>query len=58
MDTKKKNSKPKKSQNSNLDPLRWGKTVRVSKEIVDLVEANGQYGETFSDVLKRLINRT
>jgi hypothetical protein len=53
MDTKKKKSTQAESQKS--DPHRWGKTVRVSNEIYNFISKNGEFGETFSDVLKRLL---
>lgn len=54
MDTKKKKSMQQQSQESS-DPHRWGRTVRISNEIYDFVCENGEFGETFSDVLKRLL---
>lgn len=53
MDTKKKKSAQKNSPESNKH--RWGKTVRVSNEIYDFISKSGAFGETFSDVLKRLL---
>ena len=32
------------------------KTVRLSAEIIDIVEKEGRFGETIDDVIKRLLN--
>ena len=55
MDIKKKKLIRKKSAKFD-GSHRWGKTVRVTNEIYDFIKANGSFGETFSDVLKRLLN--
>jgi hypothetical protein len=57
MDTQKKKLTQKKSLPSPKvkDPHRWGRTVRISNEIHDYVCQAGLFGETFSDVLKRLL---
>lgn len=53
MGTKKKKSTQPDSASS--DPYRWGKTVRVSNEIYEFIVKNGEFGESVSDVLKRLL---
>jgi len=35
-----------------------GKTIRITKEIEEFLKRKGKYGETASDVLKRLLKIT
>lgn len=54
MDTQKKKltetTSPKK-----IDYKRWGKTVRLSTEVYDHIIKNGQFNESFDDVVRRLL---
>ena len=52
LDSKKKNSKPKKSR---TDSKRWGTTVRVSWDTYRFITQHGQFQESFDQVLKRLL---
>ena len=53
--SKKKNSKAEASP-TKIDWSKWGKTVRVSWETYDSIIKHGKFGESFDDVLKRLLN--
>lgn len=55
MDTQKKKlteqTSPKK-----IDYKRWGRTVRLSTQVYDHIIKSGQFGESFDDVIRRLLS--
>jgi negative regulator of replication initiation len=51
-------NKPKQKRrpkDPNAAPSKWGTTVRISWETHDFIKQHGQFGESFDDVLKRLL---
>lgn len=56
MGTKKKNSQAQTSdQAEKVDFTRWGKTVRISNETYEYIQKHGLFGETFDDVIRKLL---
>jgi|DEB19_MinimDraft_3_1074340.scaffolds.fasta_scaffold559802_2 hypothetical protein len=56
MDTKTKTSPETTSKKKKTtDFSQYGKTVRISTKVYEYIVANGNFGETFDDVLKRLL---
>jgi hypothetical protein len=54
MDTPKKKS-PEQTSKPKIDFTKWGKTVRISQETYNFIRDNGEFGDTFDSVLKKLL---
>jgi SeqA protein N-terminal domain len=54
MDTKKKKSSEPTSKKK-VDFTIYGKCVRISNETYQYITEHGQFGETFNEVLRRLL---
>jgi len=54
MDTQKKTSSETTSEKK-VDYTRWGKTVRISNETYDFIQKHGKFGETFDEVIRKLL---
>jgi hypothetical protein len=54
MDTQKKTS-PETTSEKKVDYTRWGKTVRISNETYDFIQKHGKFGETFDEVIRKLL---
>jgi negative regulator of replication initiation len=50
-----KTKKTKKAKDPNAAPSKWGTTVRISWQTHDFIKQHGLFGESFDDVLKRLL---
>lgn len=50
-----KTKKKKKAKDPNALPSKWGTTVRISWQTHDFIKQHGLFGESFDDVLKRLL---
>ena len=57
MDTPTKTSPEQTSeqQTKKVDYSRWGKTVRISHETYEFIQAHGKFGETFDEVIRKLL---
>jgi hypothetical protein len=54
MDTQKKTSLEQTSKEK-VDYTRWGKTVRISNETYEFIQKHGKFGETFDEVIRKLL---
>lgn len=52
---KKKTSKGKTSTTSRTDRNKWGTTIRVSWDLYEYIIGQGKFGESFNEVLSRLL---
>lgn len=57
MDTQRKiSSEPTSDQQTKkVDFTRWGKTVRISNETYEFIQKHGKFGETFDEVIRKLL---
>ena len=56
MDTQKKiSAEPTLEQPKKVDFTRWGKTVRISNETYEFIQKHGKFGETFDEVIRKLL---
>lgn len=56
MATKKKKASKAKTSPTSKDRGRWGTTIRIGWDIYDHIIAQGKFGESFNEVLRRLLN--
>lgn len=52
---KKKPSKARTSRTSAPARSKWGTTIRVNWELYDHIASHGKFGESFQDILQRLL---
>ncbi len=53
---KKKSTAPTSEQSDKkVDYTRWGKTVRISHDTYEWIQKHGVFGETFDDVIRKML---